>query len=216
MHKTAAERNGVSTAVEVLISRAKSGDQDALGRLSYLYRDYLLQIATRKLGNRLRAKVASSDLVQDVLLDFPTTIAQLRGESEADLRRYLRQVILNRVARAGRYYCHTAMRNVGREVSIGEGSAGNGSVQGGASLTDFALTPLTRLVANEENLLLQAALGRLPHDYRRVIELRDLAGKPWNEVGTTLGRSADAARQLWYRAIAELRVVWEQGENPKA
>jgi RNA polymerase sigma factor (sigma-70 family) len=75
------------------------------------------------------------------------------------------------------------------------------------------LTPLTRLVASEENALLQAALGRLPDDYRRVIELRDLAGKPWNEVGTALDRSADAARQLWYRAIAELRVVWERTES---
>jgi len=206
---------GVGVAVDDLISRAKSADRDALDRLSQLYRDYLVQIASRELGDRLRAKVASSDLVQDVLLEFGTTIAHFHGTSEAELRRYLRKVILNRVASAGRQYHGTAKRSIRREVPLGNSPAPNGSTLAASGLLDLALTPLTQLVASEENTLLQAALGRLPDDYRRVIELRDLAGKTWNEVSTELGRSADAARQLWYRAIAELREVWERAASPR-
>jgi RNA polymerase sigma-70 factor (ECF subfamily) len=52
---------------------------------------------------------------------------------------------------------------------------------------------------------LRAAIERLPADYRRVMELRYTEGLSFEEVGRRLGRSADAARMLWARAVDRLR-----------
>jgi RNA polymerase sigma factor (sigma-70 family) len=60
-------------------------------------------------------------------------------------------------------------------------------------------------VAREQAETVDAALGRLPEDYRRVIELRNREDRPFAEVGAILGRSADAARMLWFRAVERLQ-----------
>jgi RNA polymerase sigma-70 factor, ECF subfamily len=201
-----------------LIAVARAGDDAALGQLSEVYREYLLHIATKELGSDLRAKMGASDLVQDALVDFKTTITRLRGDSDTDLRAYLRQVLLNRIANAGRRYRQASKRDISLEVSLNDGlrqdRSGNGACAG--QLIDHAQTPRTRAIADEEGAQVRAALSRLPDDFRMVIELRDMQGKPWEEVGTALRRSADAARQLWYRAIEELRQVWElqDGDSP--
>lgn len=201
--------------VAALVAAAKAGDQEALGRLSEVYREYLLHIAANALGNDLRAKIGASDLVQEALISFRTTIAQLRGGSDADLRAYMRQILLNRVANAGRRFRQAGKREVGLEISLDGGAGLNGSGSGAAArqLVDRELTPGTRAIANERSEQVRAALSRLPQDYRSVIELRDLQDKPWEEVGVALGRSADAARQLWYRAIEELRQICEREDG---
>ncbi len=57
----------------------------------------------------------------------------------------------------------------------------------------------------EEADRVDAALARLPEDHRRVIELRNREGRPFGEIGDILGRSADAARMLWFRAVERLQ-----------
>ena len=51
-------------------------------------------------------------------------------------------------------------------------------------------------MADEQTHRLQAAIDRLPDDYRQVIALRYHEGLAFDEVGRRLGRSADAARML--------------------
>jgi RNA polymerase sigma factor (sigma-70 family) len=44
----------------------------------------------------------------------------------------------------------------------------------------------------------------MPDDRRRVIELRDLDGLSYREIGATLGRTENAVQILHARALAEL------------
>ena len=60
-------------------------------------------------------------------------------------------------------------------------------------------------MADEQLGRLQAAIGRLPDDYRQVIALRYQEGLAFEEVGRRLGRSTDAARMLWARAVDRLK-----------
>ena len=57
-----------------------------------------------------------------------------------------------------------------------------------------------------------AALERLPPDYREVITLRNLQGLSLVEVAGRMGRSHEAVRQLWCRAVRRLRE--ECGDRP--
>jgi RNA polymerase sigma-70 factor (ECF subfamily) len=67
------------------------------------------------------------------------------------------------------------------------------------------LSPSGEAMEHEQDQALQAALGRLPEDYRRVIALRHQEDLSFEEIGRLLQRSPDAARKLWARAIERLQ-----------
>jgi RNA polymerase sigma-70 factor (ECF subfamily) len=54
-------------------------------------------------------------------------------------------------------------------------------------------------------VLLADTLGRLPEDYREVLILRHLECLSFPEVAQRMGRSADAVKKLWTRALDRLR-----------
>ena len=82
---------------------------------------------------------------------------------------------------------------------------GDGSSDGPAvGLAANTLSPSGQAVEHEQDQALQAALERLPEDYRRVITLRYEQQLPFEEIGRLLQRSPDAARKLWARAVERL------------
>jgi RNA polymerase sigma-70 factor (ECF subfamily) len=52
---------------------------------------------------------------------------------------------------------------------------------------------------------LDRALQRLPAEYQQVVILRYHEGRSFAEVGAALGKSEDAAKKLWLRAVRRLR-----------
>jgi RNA polymerase sigma factor (sigma-70 family) len=48
-------------------------------------------------------------------------------------------------------------------------------------------------------------MARLPEDYRRVLQLRYWSGMTFVDIAPLLGRSPDAVRKLWYRAVERLQ-----------
>ncbi len=61
------------------------------------------------------------------------------------------------------------------------------------------------MVANAEiKRILAQEIELLSNEQRRVIQLRSLEGMSLEEVGQAIGKSADAARKIWARAIDEL------------
>ena len=55
------------------------------------------------------------------------------------------------------------------------------------------------------------ALARLPADYREVFVLRSLEHVPIEQIAGRLGRSVNAVRKLWARALLALRQELEHG-----
>jgi RNA polymerase sigma factor (sigma-70 family) len=71
------------------------------------------------------------------------------------------------------------------------------------------LRPARRRCSRKWPRALQQALARLPADYRKVIELRFLEERSFEEIGRLTNRSPDAARKLWARAIERLGEDWK-------
>jgi len=71
-------------------------------------------------------------------------------------------------------------------------------------LASSTATPSQYAISAELHDAVQAALGQLPSDYARVIELRTFRGLTFEQAGRLLGRSEDAARKMWVRAIERL------------
>lgn len=185
---------------------AQAGSNEALGRALEACRGYLLLVAQHHLGADLQAKGGASDLVQETFLEAQRDFAQFRGTSEAELLAWLRRLLLNNVGHFARRYRATGKRAVGREVLlVPDGS----SDAPGPALPADTPSPSGQAMAHEQAEALRRALARLPDDYRRVITLRYDDGQSFEEIGRLMGRSPDAARKLWARAMERLRQEWE-------
>jgi RNA polymerase sigma-70 factor (ECF subfamily) len=188
--------------IAVLIRQAQAGSQEALGRLLEGCRGYLLRIAGEDLDPRLRPKGGASDIVQETFLEAQRDFAGFVGDTERELVAWLRQRLRFRIAKFVRSHRHAAKRAAAREVPLEP--SGFSSAAGPALVADEP-TPSERALAGERDHLLEAAMGRLPEDYRRVIDLRYREGLSFDAIGATLGRTPNSARKLWVRAIEHLK-----------
>src|SRR5262245_28352327 len=102
------------------LAEARAGDREALGRALEVCRRYLLLIAERQLDADLRAKGGASDLVQETFLEAQRDFGRFEGTSEAELRGWLRRMLLNNLGHFTRRY-RTHKRAAGREVGLDRG-----------------------------------------------------------------------------------------------
>lgn len=193
---------------EDLLARARSGGQEALGRLLELYRNYLRLQARALIGSALRARLDPSDLVQETFLEAHRDFGQFAGTTEAELVAWLRQVLVRNLADQVKRH-HSQKRDVRREESL-EAMLERSSLEVEQALRTGLSSPSARAGRREQAVVLADALAALPADYREVIVLRHLERLKFEEIGARLGRSAGAARMLWARALERLHRLLEE------
>ena len=182
------------------LSAAHGGCQRSLGLLLDDCRHYLLAIANARVPIKLSSKIDATDLVQQTYAEAHLAIGRFRGSSAEELRAWLRRILLNNLVDLGREYRQTGMRDINREHSVTESQ-----LELADQLFVVDSNPATELASIEEARRLETALARLPDEHRRVVELRTWDGLRFAEIGERLGRSADAARMLWNRAVERLQ-----------
>jgi RNA polymerase sigma-70 factor (ECF subfamily) len=187
--------------VEQLLVAARAGSREALGEALQAYRAYLLLIAQQELDPELRAKGGASDLVQETFIDAQRLLGTFTGTTEQPWAAWLRQLLLNNLADFVRRYRSTDKRRVSREV--GQPAGDSEAERAGEATTDTPSPSVTAMAA-EQSAALERALDRLPEDYREVLLLRYQGDQSFEEIGRRLGRSANAARKLWLRALRKL------------
>ncbi|HMC12123.1 MAG TPA: sigma factor, partial [Pirellulaceae bacterium] len=104
--------------VEMLLSGARDGDEQQLGKLLTLYRNYLTILASTQLDARLRRRFSPSDLVQEAMLGAYRDFPKFRGSSERELLAWLRQILINCLHHAYEAHMRAGRRDVRREVSL--------------------------------------------------------------------------------------------------
>jgi RNA polymerase sigma-70 factor (ECF subfamily) len=189
---------------EYLLGLARAGSAAALGQLWELYRNYLGLLARLQIGRRLQGKVDAEDLVQDTFLEAQRHFAEFRGTVEAELVCWLRQILAGLLGNLVRRYVGTQRRDVRLERELADELDQSSRVLD-QSLAAPQSTPSQRAARREQAVLLADALGRLPDDYREVIILHHLEGLTFPEVARRLGRTVDGVKNLWARALAQLR-----------
>ncbi len=185
-------------AIEHGLGEARAGSREALGQVLEACRGFLVLIAREELGADLRAKGSASDLVQETFVEAQCDFARFRGESEAELLGWLRQLLLNNLVDFTRRYQQSGKRQIDREVSL-DAVAAAGDL--GLLFTSDSASPSEKVIRLEKAAIVQQALERLPVDQRRVLVLRYQEAHSFEEIGTLMERSANAARKLWLRAL---------------
>jgi RNA polymerase sigma-70 factor (ECF subfamily) len=178
--------------------------EPALGRRLEAYRGYLMILARTQVGRLLQGKADPSDVVQETFLHALRDLGQFRGQSEAELAGWLRQILAARLADLVRRYCGTQARDVRLEQTV-QGELDHSSQLLQRGLAAPHSTPSGQAARHEQAAWLAQALEQLPADYREVLVLHHLQGCDFPEVARRLGRSVEAVKKLWARALARLR-----------
>jgi RNA polymerase sigma-70 factor (ECF subfamily) len=176
-----------------LLTEAQRGSNDELGRLLEEYRPYLLAIANHEFPQALGGKIAASDVVQETIIQGYQQFAAFRGLTSEECGRWLRRILLNHLANVSKSY-DRQKRQVGLEQPADSG------------LTNpRQLSPSGEAMSREDRASLDAAIERLPELYRQVVALRHQENLGFAEIGSRLGRTDEAARKLWARAVQQLQ-----------
>jgi len=185
------------------LDAARGGSAEALGAGFEACRTYLLLIANRELDPALMAKGGASDLVQETFLEAQRDFAGFRGNTDAEWRGWLRQMLVHNLANFTRRYRATGRRDFAREIDL----VGNDSTrQPAGQLAAGTPSPSAEAVAHERAAAVHAALQRLPEDYCRVVTLRYQEGRSFEEIAAIMQRSENAVRKLWFRAVERLEL----------
>jgi len=195
---------GSASQLQQLLNAIRQGDAQAQGEVLLRYQPWLLLLARLQSDTRFQGKFDASDIAQQTLLEALRALGQFRGQTEAELLAWLRQVLAHVIAHEVRRYGGAQKRDVGREVSL-EQSLANSSQRLGEMLAASASSPSRQAARHEQEVLLAEVLACLPADYREVLVLRNLEGLSHEEIAARMGRSVGAVRMLWVRALAQLR-----------
>ena len=197
-------RSNNSAASKGLPEFARWDSDSSLGRRLEAHRDYLTILARMQIGQRLQGKVDPTDVVQETYLHAVRDVAQFRGSSDKELAGWLRQILAARLADLVRRYCGTQGRDVRLEQTLQVELD-----QSSQALDQELVAPLTspsrQAIRHEQASWLAQALERLPEDYREVLVLHHLQECDFPEVARRMGRSVEAVKKLWARALARLR-----------
>lgn len=198
--------------LETSIVRAREGSVSAVGQLLDHYRPYLLHTANAEIPSELAAKVAPSDVVQDACLQATRDFPQFRGRTEVELRAWLRRILLHNLKDVQKRFQATQKRDVAREVASPTISGRSDAV---GSPVCPERSPSALAAARESLAALERAMAELDEDHRRAIQLRHFDRKSFKQIGEALGRSEDAARKLWGRAIDKLAEAMAIHDKPE-
>ena len=152
--------------------------------------------------------MAISDVLQETrILAFERSEA-FEARRKGGYRAWLLEIAERKAREALRAHAGTSKRAVGREVRDAGSSPAHEAAELGPSPSQSAMT-------KERQRAVVRALASLPEDYREVLRMARLEGYPIREVAQRMGRSLEAAKKLYGRALARFATAFaaEGGES---
>jgi RNA polymerase sigma-70 factor (ECF subfamily) len=201
-------RNSITDKTQHLVALAKDGDESALEQLCTVYGPRVLWLVRLRMGKELRSKLESVDLVQDVLVCALRDLRNFTYKNEGDFVRWLSRIAENRLRdnldklRANKRDIRKEVRLKTHRVTLEESFA--------AALEPIDATTPSAIVSRREDFdKLAKAIDTLKPEYREIIVLTKMEGLSYKEIGNKLGKSTDAVRMLFSRAMAALSGAFE-------
>lgn len=177
-----------------LVSRAQQGDRDALDALLRRHYGRVLTICRRLAGNEADA----ADAAQEALIAISRGLSRFDGRSR--FTTWAHRVTTNA--------CLDEMRRRGRRPVPFEAETGPLAEQPGRPSA-----PADRPGQVGDRLDIDAALARLPLEFRAPIVLRDLCDLTYTEIADTLGIRPGTVRSRISRGRAALAPLLAPGNQ---
>jgi RNA polymerase sigma-70 factor (subfamily 1) len=193
-----------------LIGRFQEGDPDAFRELFEPCEGALRRQLERMLPNKLQRRFSISDAIQEARIVALDKHAEFEPRGEGSFRRWVMGIAVMRARQALRTH-NADKRGMNREVTRSQRAdtaqyAGRGP------------SPSEAAIASELTRHARDAMAELSEDYREVLRLTRTEQLSLKEAGETMGRSYEAIKKLYGRALASFakelkKVRGERGEQ---
>ncbi len=183
-----------STAV---LREALAGSDEALDSLYERFGPRLLSFIRLKMGRSLRARLESRDILQATFLKSFQHLDDFEGEDGRSMLGWLMR-IAEREIRDRVDFHHRQQRDAQQEVDL-DGY--------GKQLVARSRSALSRLILDERAERVDTALESLTDPHRQVILLRTFEELSFPEIAKALGKSEDACRMQFARAMTALTLA---------
>ncbi len=182
---------------EVLLRRVRGGDADAFRILFDRHLAVLRGRVLRLLPARIRRRVSVADVLQEARLAAFQGSDGFQPRGNGTIRGWLLRIAENEALTALRRHDGAARRSAGREVTRGDRPDTGAFAAAGPSPSEAA-------AGAELREAVRSALADLPEDYGRVLRLVRLEGRTLAETSVEMGRSREAVKKLYGRAMVRL------------
>jgi RNA polymerase sigma-70 factor (ECF subfamily) len=192
-----------------LVDRVQAGDDEAFELLLRRHRSQLSGQIRRDLPDAIRRKISVADVLQEASLTAYRRLPDFEYRGEGSVLAWLRKIAELKVRHAVQRYATTAKRAAGREVTRG----------GRPDTANFAgqgPSPSEDAVATERAERTRRTMAKLREVDRTVLRLAIEQQLPLREVAKRMGRSREAAKKLYGRALARFTKLFRQdgGREP--
>jgi len=181
----------------VLVTQAQEGDSEAISVLYRLYERRLKGAAQKKLGDQLRAKMETVDLVQSVWKDCLSDMKGFEYRGPESFFHWLLTKVLRKVQDKARFFAANK-RDCAKEKQLLTKDAIFKSEGSPLSLDP---TPSQVAIADEELDHLMGLLDQLTDSQRQTVVLRLRDKMKFIEIGKITNKSPDAVRKTYGRAL---------------
>jgi RNA polymerase sigma-70 factor (ECF subfamily) len=192
---------------EALVRRAGDGDGQALQVLLARHSQRLHARVRTLVSPAVLRKVSASDILQEAYVVVHQRLQEFDDRGAGSFGAWLARIVELKAKHAVRRYKGTAKRAAAAEVSRHErGDTVNFAGQ--------APTPSQVAMGDELKSRVRSALETLSPDHREIIRLRQEEHLSIEAAAARMGRTQDAVKKLYARALAKLAERLDLGAGP--
>ena len=196
-----------SSRTNRLIRRVSSKDGKAPEELFALHHERLRKMIHFRLDRRLRGKIRSAEILQEVYREACRHIDKYLADTEEPFFLWLRFLTAQRMLITYRQHLGTKMRDANVEVSMFRGGMKAVATSIAEELLAGLSSPDQAAIRHEQRLQLQDALNRMDETDREVLVLRHFEELSNHQVAQVLELSKTAASNRYVRALKRLREI---------
>ena len=180
-----------------LLQRAKQGSDAALNLLYERCGNRLLAYIRLRMGRELRARLESRDILQATLLKSVTHLHELKGQQTQSLMAWLARIAEHEIRDRADYH-QRQRRDAAREVPVDDAAP---------ALAAAGRSPLSQVILDEQARRLERTLESLTPAQREIVLLRKFEELTFPDIARRLGKSEDACRMAFARAMTALTLA---------
>lgn len=191
-------------------ARVLAGDEEAFSQWFAELRPRLVRMVHFRLDPRLRGRIDAEDVLQEVYVDAVRRRDAFRASQPMSFFVWLRLVVGQTLIDLHRKHIGAAMRDAGRERSLGCGISPGTSQSLSFHLLGKLSSPSQAAMRAELAVSLTQALDEMNETDREILALRHFEELSNKETAEVLGIERKAASIRYVRALERLKKVLER------
>lgn len=189
-----------------LIERFRGGDEAALRQLFDRHEPLVRRRIDAGIPADLKRKFSVEDVLQETWITAYRRFSDFESRGEGAFGAWIAQIAAFKLKEEIRRFRGTARRGSRREITRGA-RPDTMLIEGGSP------SPSQQAMGRELELRLTAAITSLPEDYREALRLVQTQRLSLADAAERMGRSREAMKKLYSRAVGRLADLLETGST---